>query len=66
MVNATRWLRVAANQPWVFTDVKTQNEATSPIVLAGIVRKRAAVASEIEALRTRVANLQANLTHSTP
>ena len=40
-----------------------QNEATSPIVLAGIVCKRAAVAGEIEALCTRVANLQANLAH---
>ena len=40
-----------------------ESEATSPIVLAGIVRKRAAVAGEIEARRTRVANLQADLAH---
>lgn len=33
------------------------------LVLAGIVRKRAELAGEIEALRTRVANLQADLAH---
>jgi hypothetical protein len=33
------------------------------LVLAGIVRKRAEVPSEIKALRTRVTNLQADLAH---
>jgi hypothetical protein len=34
-----------------------------PLVLAGLIRKRATLSGEIEALRTRVANLQADLAH---